>query len=65
MVLSRTGIVSGTGREISSGFGGRPIQDVVQTDASINPGNSGGPLLDSEGAVIGKSLRLLPGLKQA
>jgi len=48
-----TGIISGTGREINSGFGGRPIQDVVQTDASINPGNSGGPLLDSEGYVIG------------
>ena len=47
------GIISGTGREINSGFGGRPIQDVVQTDASINPGNSGGPLLDSEGDVIG------------
>ena len=47
------GIISGTGREINSGFGGRPIQDVIQTDASINPGNSGGPLLDSEGSVIG------------
>ena len=49
------GIISGTGREINSGFGGRPIQDVVQTDASINPGNSGGPLLDSEGDVIGET----------
>lgn len=50
------GIISGTGREINSGFGGRPIQDVIQTDASINPGNSGGPLLDSEGYVIGQAL---------
>ena len=49
------GIISGTGREINSGFGGRPIQDVIQTDASINPGNSGGPLLDSEGYVIGET----------
>lgn len=48
-----TGIISGIGREISSGNTGRPIQDVIQTDAAINPGNSGGPLLDSAGAMIG------------
>ena len=48
-----TGVISGIGREISSGNTGRPIEGVVQTDASINPGNSGGPLLDSSGAAIG------------
>lgn len=32
---------------------GRPISDVIQTDAAINPGNSGGPLLDSSGKLIG------------
>lgn len=48
-----SGIISGTGREISSGNTGRPIQDVIQTDAAINPGNSGGPLLDSDGNLIG------------
>ncbi len=32
------GVISGTGREISSGNTGRPIQDVIQTDAAINPG---------------------------
>ena len=30
-----SGIISGTGREISSGNTGRPIQDVIQTDAAV------------------------------
>ena len=47
-----TGVVSAIGREIPS-LTGRPIQDVIQTDAAINPGNSGGPLLDSAGRLIG------------
>jgi S1-C subfamily serine protease len=47
-----TGVISGLGREIKS-ITGRPINDVIQTDAAINPGNSGGPLLDSQGNLIG------------
>jgi S1-C subfamily serine protease len=47
-----TGVISGLGREIKS-VTGRPISDVIQTDAAINPGNSGGPLLDSHGNLIG------------
>ncbi len=47
-----TGIISALGREIES-ITGRPIKDVIQTDAAINPGNSGGPLLDSSGRLIG------------
>ena len=41
------------GREINSGNTGRPIENVIQTDAAINPGNSGGPLLDTGGDLIG------------
>lgn len=47
-----TGVISGLGREIRS-VTGRPITDVIQTDAAINRGNSGGPLLDSAGRLIG------------
>lgn len=31
-----TGVISGVGREISSGINGRPIQGVIQIDAAIN-----------------------------
>ncbi|GLJ12605.1 hypothetical protein SUGI_0194470 [Cryptomeria japonica] len=48
-----TGVISGLDREINSAVTGRPIRDVIQTDAAINPGNSGGPLLDSSGYLIG------------
>ncbi|QOV92329.1 trypsin-like peptidase domain-containing protein [Humisphaera borealis] len=47
-----TGIVSALGRTIQSPTG-RPIEEVIQTDAAINPGNSGGPLLDSSNRLIG------------
>jgi len=47
-----TGVISALGREIASRTG-RPIKDVIQTDAAINPGNSGGPLLDSAGKLVG------------
>jgi S1-C subfamily serine protease len=46
------GVISGLGREVKSPIG-RPISNVIQTDAAINPGNSGGVLLDSRGKLIG------------
>lgn len=46
------GVISGLGREVKSPIG-RPITNVIQSDAAINPGNSGGPLLDSSGKLIG------------
>lgn len=47
-----TGVISALGREITS-ISGRPIRDVIQTDAAINPGNSGGPLIDTSHRLIG------------
>ena len=46
------GVVSGTGRTLSGGSG-RPLRQLIQSDAAINPGNSGGALFNRRGEVIG------------
>ena len=47
-----SGVVSGTGRTLGGGAG-RPLRELIQSDAAINPGNSGGGLFNSQGEVIG------------
>ena len=44
-------MISGIGREVRSPSG-RPISNVIQTDAAINPGNSGGPIFNARGEVV-------------
>ena len=46
------GIVSGIGRTLGGGAG-RPLRELIQSDAAINPGNSGGALFNLSGEVIG------------
>lgn len=45
------GHVAGTGRQIE--YEGRPVEDLLLTDAFVADGCSGGPLIDGEGRVIG------------
>ncbi len=47
------GIISGVGRSLDEGTGGRPLRALIQSDAAINPGNSGGALFNKNGEVIG------------
>lgn len=55
------GIISGLSRQTFSENGGRPLQNMIQTDAAINHGNSGGPLVDLRGQVVGVNTCIVQG----
>jgi S1-C subfamily serine protease len=52
------GVVSGTGRSISSLTSDYDVADAIQVDAPINRGNSGGPLFNAAGEVIGLNAQI-------
>ena len=54
------GVVSALGRTLPS-RSGRPIEDVIQTDAALNPGSSGGALASSAGELIGINTAVIRG----
>ncbi|MFG1924942.1 S1C family serine protease [Cryptosporangium sp. NPDC048952] len=55
------GIISGVGRQIpAEQTGGRPLVDLIQTDAAISPGNSGGGLFDDRGRLVGINEAYIP-----
>jgi len=54
------GVVSALGRTLPSRTG-RPIEDLIQTDAALNPGNSGGALVSTLCEVIGINTAMIRG----
>ncbi|MBI3637690.1 MAG: trypsin-like peptidase domain-containing protein [Candidatus Rokubacteria bacterium] len=48
-----TGVISGLDRSLQPPGFSKPLDGLIQFDASVNSGNSGGPLLNRDGEVVG------------
>jgi len=53
------GVIAGLGEVVE--VGGRPLYDMIATDATIGPRATGGPLVDRTGAVVGITTRAVSG----
>jgi S1-C subfamily serine protease len=53
------GVIAGLGQVVE--VAGRPLYDLISTDAMIGPRASGGPLVDGRGAVVGITTRTTAG----
>jgi serine protease Do len=53
------GVIAGLGEVVE--VGGRPLYDMIATDATIGPRATGGPLVDRSGAVVGITTRAVSG----
>lgn len=53
------GVIAGLGQVVE--VAGRPLYDLISTDAMVGPRASGGPLVDGRGAVVGITTRATAG----
>jgi S1-C subfamily serine protease len=56
------GVIAGLGQVVE--VAGRPLYDLISTDAMVGPRASGGPLVDRKGSVVGITTRAAGGLAE-